>query len=82
MADKKIFKVTLDNFSCIGCANCTVLAPQAFEYDESVAKSKVKENAEKTDDDLLLSAAQTCPVFAITLFDKDENQIFPEKSRK
>jgi ferredoxin len=44
---------------------------------ESVAV--VKDGALETGDELLLMAAQSCPVSAIFLYDQNGNQIYPLK---
>ena len=72
----KIAKIKVDRKACIGAATCVVVNPQAFDLDnESVAV--IKEGALQTGDELLLMAAQACPVSAILLYDADGKQIYP-----
>lgn len=74
--NKKVHKIVVDREACIGAITCVVVAPDAFEMDsENIAI--VKPDAHKLDDALLIMAAQSCPTAAISLFDKDGNQIFP-----
>ncbi|NBO23183.1 ferredoxin [bacterium] len=73
---KKIHKIVVDRKACIGVATCVVIAPDAFDLDES-GIAIVKEGAENLDDNKLLMAAQSCPVLAIHLYDKEGNKIFP-----
>ncbi len=74
---RRVHKIVVDRKACIGAATCIVVAPGAFELDdENVAV--VKADALNLDDDTLLMAAQSCPTFAIILFDEDGNQIFPK----
>lgn len=74
---KLVRRVEVDREKCIGAVTCTVVAPNAFEMDsESIAV--VKEGAENLEDNLLLMAAQSCPVLAIKLYDEAGNQIFPK----
>lgn len=74
--DRKIYKIVVDRDMCIGAAPCIAVAPEAFDLD-SEAKAVVKKTWKKVSDDELIIAAQSCPVQAILLFDKDGNQIFP-----
>lgn len=72
----KIAKVIVDRKACIGAATCVVVNPKAFDLDsESVAI--VKDGALQTGDELLLMAAQACPVSAVFLYDGDGKQIYP-----
>jgi ferredoxin len=72
----KITKIQVDRKACIGAATCVVVNPQAFDLDsESIAI--VKDGALQTGDELLLMAAQACPVAAIVLYDADGNQVYP-----
>jgi len=75
MSDK-ISKVVVDRKACIGAATCVVVNPKAFDLDsESIAV--VKNGALQTGDELLLMAAQSCPVSAILLYDEGGKQIYP-----
>jgi len=52
------------------------VAPNAFDLDNE-GKAIVKKTYLNHTDDELLIAAQSCPVMAILLYDKDGKQIFP-----
>ncbi|MFA5776612.1 MAG: ferredoxin [Patescibacteria group bacterium] len=72
----KITKIVIDRKACIGAATCVVVNPQAFDLDnESIAI--IKGGALQTGDELLLMAAQACPVSAIFFYDREGNQIYP-----
>ena len=72
----KIAKIVVDRKLCIGAATCVVVNPKAFDLDaESIAI--VKDGALQTGDELLLMAAQSCPVSAVFLYDEDGKQIYP-----
>ena len=72
----KIAKIIIDRKVCIGAATCMLVNPQAFDLDnESIAV--VKDGALQTGGELLLMAAQACPVSAIILYDADGEQIYP-----
>ncbi len=62
---------------CIGAASCAAIAPFTFEMDdENKAVFTVAEDVDE--DDAILAAAQSCPVFAIIVKDAETGeQIFP-----
>lgn len=72
------YKVKLRRDICIGAASCVAMAPKAFSLDN---EGKVKEEATINDvaDDVILAAAQSCPVDAIVIEDENGNQIWPKK---
>ncbi len=86
----KIAKIRVDRDLCIGAAPCISIAPEVFDLDEEnkavmrikTSKKKVS-RADKSEleanigDDMLLMAAQSCPVKAIFLYDEEEKQIYP-----
>ncbi len=61
---------------CIGAGSCAAIAPETFKLDdENLAYFGEEWDA----DDLILAAAQSCPVFAIIIKDAQTGeQIFPE----
>ncbi|MFH1047347.1 MAG: ferredoxin [Patescibacteria group bacterium] len=91
MSDKAIASIKVDRDICIGAAPCVAAAASVFELDdEQKAVIKRKGEAKSSDqttkgeladeaitDDMLLAAAQSCPVRAIYLYDAEGNQIFP-----
>ena len=92
MADKKIAKLEVKRDLCIGASPCVVAASTAMELDgENKAVYKLKGGTkssgpvdraqiedETITDDVLLTAAQSCPVKAIFLYDEQGQQIYPE----
>lgn len=74
---KSRYRVTVKRDLCIGAASCAALAPNTFLMDdENIAVIMEKEWDE---DELILAAAQSCPVFAIIIEDiATGKQIFPE----
>jgi len=70
----KITKIVVDRKACIGAATCVVVNPQAFDLD-STSIAIVKDGALQTGDDLLLMAAQACPVSAIALYDAEGKKV-------
>lgn len=61
---------------CIGAASCVSISPETFELDPE-AKAIIINPKGNTNADLL-AAAQSCPVNAIILKDKNGNQIWPK----
>ncbi|MDP2933341.1 MAG: ferredoxin, partial [bacterium] len=74
--DSKIGKIVVDRDLCIGAASCIAVAENTYKLDNENKAVVIGPNA--VDDDTLLMSAQSCPVRAILLFDKDGKQIFPE----
>ncbi|MFQ5492996.1 MAG: ferredoxin [Candidatus Dojkabacteria bacterium] len=63
---------------CIGAASCVAIAAETFELNEA-NKAYILET-DWDSDDLVLAAAQSCPVFAIIIKDaKTGKQIFPQE---
>ncbi|MBI3115290.1 MAG: ferredoxin [Candidatus Kerfeldbacteria bacterium] len=73
---RKIKKIIVDRDLCIGAASCVAMAGGTFELDEE-NKAVVKLPAGDNDEKILL-AAKSCPVFAITLEDEDGKRVYPE----
>ena len=86
-----IRKIKVDRDLCIGAAPCVFAADGVFELDdENKAVLKLKDGektsalTEKTaleddavPDDVLMEAAQSCPVKAIMLYDDEGKQVYP-----
>lgn len=60
---------------CIGAASCVALAPETFELDPE-AKAVVKQPLGNTPDEII-AAAQSCPVNAIIVKNKNGQQLWP-----
>lgn len=76
-AKKSKYKVIIKKELCIGAAACEALASNTFGMDQdNIAYLK---EGEWDEDELILAAAQSCPVFAIIILDLETGkQIFPE----
>jgi len=86
-----IKKITVDRNLCIGAAPCVFAAGSVFELDaENKAVLKLKDGAKNSGpaeketledaavtDDMLMAAAQACPVKAIMLHDENDAQVYP-----
>lgn len=71
----KIAKIIIDRDLCIGAASCIAVADGTYELDGENKAVVLDPNL--VDDDTLIMSAQSCPTKAISLFDKDGQQIFP-----
>ncbi|MCX8052793.1 MAG: ferredoxin [Armatimonadetes bacterium] len=69
------YRIVVDRNKCQGIGACVGAAPDVFEID-SEGKSTVV-NPEGADDETILTAAEACPLEAITLYDEEGEQIYP-----
>ena len=69
------YTAKVDRSLCIGSGVCTRIAPKTFQLDSENKSTVIAQGVDS--DELLLEAAQTCPVSAIILTDPTENQVFP-----
>ena len=72
---EKIKRVVVDREACIGAQSCVVVADGLFRMDDD--NLAYIDDPEAYDEDMVLMAAQSCPVLAIHLYDKDGKKIFP-----
>jgi ferredoxin len=76
-SDKHRYIIEVRKDLCIGAATCVAIAPNTFVMDEN-NKAIILEG-EWEEDDVIMAAAQSCPVFAIIIKDAETGkQIFPE----
>ncbi len=73
---KRVNKIEVDRELCIGVASCIGVAPEAYELDEEQI-AIVLDDWKTLSDDTLFASAESCPVRAIFLYDKDNKQIYP-----
>ena len=80
MLERKFGSLTvrIDRAGCIASANCMVIAPEVFDFDDQDVCAFVGEGAEISREKLL-EACQIFPVEALILTDEDGQQLFPEK---
>lgn len=76
-ASGSIRRIVVDRAKCIGAGSCVAAAPGVFQLDKEKLAYIV--SPESADDDAIMLAAQSCPVLAILLYDKNGNKIFPEE---
>ena len=69
-------KVSVDHDICVGNAMCITIATKAFELNEE--RQAVSANPDGDTEELILEAAENCPVAAITVVDADTGEkLFP-----
>ncbi|HEY9159408.1 ferredoxin [Candidatus Binatus sp.] len=72
----KFFSITVNKTRCIGSGDCVETAPAVFQLGVD-GKSEVV-NPTGAGDSVIVSAARSCPVKAITVVDEDAGaQLFP-----
>lgn len=75
IARKDGIKVTIDKDLCIGAATCTIIADKTFKLNDEQKAVIVDINAENLE--TVIQAAQSCPVDAITVEDKNGKVLWP-----
>ncbi|PCI25687.1 ferredoxin [Candidatus Peregrinibacteria bacterium] len=65
------------NETCIGCQLCVSMCPRVFEMNGS--KSVIKKDA-PMDDDMIDDAIESCPVYAISAEELDDDASAEEDS--
>lgn len=74
--DGDIRRVVVDREACIGAGSCVVVTDQLFQLDDANLAYVVDPNS--YDDDMIKLSAESCPVLAIHLYDKEGKKVFPE----
>lgn len=76
--EENIERIEIDRDLCIGAASCTVLAPDVYALDEeNIAVLVDGWDKLQKGYDYHMEAAQSCPVDAILLFGKGDEQLYP-----
>lgn len=72
-------KIAVDKNTCIASGDCAETAPAVFDFDGD-GKSEVV-NPEGAPEQIVLAAAKSCPVRAITVINEETGeQLFPPKA--
>jgi ferredoxin len=69
-------KVVIDRTTCIGSANCVKAASEVFVLDEEKI-CIFREDLEPIETERIIESCRVCPVSALSIYDKDNNQIVP-----
>ena len=68
--------VSVDHDVCVGNAMCVTIATKAFELNDE--RQSAPANPDDDTEELILEAAENCPVAAITVTDAETGeQLFP-----
>lgn len=83
-------RIIVDPDLCIGAASCVTVAPETFvmnvenkaevlDHGQAVDGPQYERTVEATEEekDNLIMAAQSCPTLAITIFDEQGTQLYP-----
>jgi ferredoxin len=83
-------RIVVDPDLCIGAASCVTVAPESFvlnvenkaevlDHGQAPDGPSYERTVEMTEDEKnnLITAAQSCPTLAITIFDVDGTQFYP-----
>ena len=73
----EIRKIVVDRTACIGARSCVLVAEKTFQMDEENLAYVTKNGSAYDDDETIKLAAQSCPVLAIHLYNKDGKKVFP-----
>jgi ferredoxin len=73
---KRKYSVEILRDVCIGAGSCVAIAPETFRLDGE--NKVVLVESDWDEDEIILAAAQSCPVFAIIVKDAETGkQLFP-----
>lgn len=70
-------KIWVDRKLCIGAATCVAIAGKTFGLDTE-AKAVLLSSANEEAKEVILDAAQACPVAAIIIETLDKKKVFPK----
>lgn len=69
------YRIVVDRNKCQGIGACVGAAPDVFEIDREGKATVIKGGT--ASDDVVLNAAEACPLEAIILYDEDGEQVYP-----
>jgi len=75
-SDGKTITVTVDRNLCIGAATCIAVAPKMFSLDGE-AKAIMLDTSGEESLQVVLDAAKSCPVAAISVKDEQGTMLYP-----
>jgi ferredoxin len=76
--EKSKYIIEYDKNACIGAASCAAIASETFFMDDENRAQFRTDTKDFDEDDIVLAGAQSCPVFAIKIYNKKTGElIFP-----
>jgi ferredoxin len=69
-------KIKVDMENCIACGSCEALASNTFKLNSEGKSEVVNERGDS--DDKILEAAKSCPVSVISVWDDNDQKLWPE----
>lgn len=69
------YRIVIDRVKCQGIGACVSAAPDVFEIDNEGKAIVI--NIEGADDDTILAAAEACPLEAISIYDSEDELVYP-----
>jgi ferredoxin len=72
------YRVSVDKQACMGAGRCVSYAPAAFGFDEDDTSTPL-ETISTVPDEQILRAAELCPVSAISVFDEQGRELYPDE---
>ncbi len=73
----EIARVVVDRQGCIGAGSCVVFTEDLFQLDDENLAFVV--DPESYDDETVRLSAESCPVLAIHLYNKEGEKLFPQE---
>jgi ferredoxin len=67
--------ITIDRDACIGCGSCVEIAPEVFRLDDEEKAIVLDEQG--AEEEIVIRAAESCPVEAIYVADDMGKQLLP-----
>lgn len=74
--DGEIRRIVVDRQACIGAGSCVVVTDELFQLDDGNLAYVV--DPDSHDQETIKLSAESCPVLAVHLYDKDGKKVFPE----
>ncbi|MBT4542186.1 MAG: ferredoxin [Candidatus Magasanikbacteria bacterium] len=74
----EIRKIFVDRDACIGAQSCAVVAPLLFQMDDENLAYVTDNDLNELDEEIIKMSAESCPVLAIHLYNKEGKKVFPE----
>lgn len=70
------YRTEVDKSLCTSVASCVAIAANTYELDKDGLAQVKKQNGDP--DDIILQAAKSCPVNAISVFDDKGTKLWPK----